>query len=99
MPADISATSDADLDELRTELKALEAAEALASAKRNRLHRQIDFGFATEEARALEREVSDERRRLHEQIDAVREQLGMQAGPDASGGVPADGDLLRLEPR
>jgi hypothetical protein len=89
---------EADLDELRGEVKRLEAAEELVSAQRNRLHRQIDFGFATKETRAREREFSDERLRLHEQIDAVRRQVGMQACPDASG-VPADGDLLRLEPR
>lgn len=91
--------SNPDRDELRSELKRLEAAEARASAKRDRLHQQLDFGYANEETRAREREVSDERRRLHEQIDAVRQQLGMQVGPDASGGVPADGDPLRLEPR
>lgn len=90
--------SEADF-ELRKELKALEAAEALASAKRNRLHQQIDFGFANEDARAREREVSDERRQLHERIDAIRELLGMQAGPIASDVEPADGDSLFLEPR
>jgi hypothetical protein len=91
--------SEADLDELRRELRALEAAEALASAKRRRLHQQIDFGFAPEGAREREREVSDERRQLHERIDAVRERLGMDAGPVASDGEPADGDPVFLEPR
>jgi hypothetical protein len=95
-PADTSAMSDPDLDELRAELKRLEAAEALASAKRNRLHQQIDFGFATDEARAMERTVSAERLELHKRIDAVREQLGLHAGPAASGGEPADGNLLPL---
>ena len=70
--------SDAHLDELRKELKALEAAEALVSAKRSRLHQQIDFGFASEETRALEREVSDERRQLHRRIDTLRELLGLE---------------------
>lgn len=88
--------SETDVDELRRELKALEDAEALVSAKRNRLHQQIDFGFADESARAREREVSDERRELHRRIDEVRELLGMHAGPVASGGEPADGDLLPL---
>jgi hypothetical protein len=65
-------------DELRKELANLEAAEALISAKRRHLHQQIDFGFASEETRALERELSDERRRLHRQIDALRELLGVE---------------------
>ena len=94
----MSAMSEAEF-ELRTELKALEAAEALASAKRSRLHQQIDFGFAGDDARKREREVSDERRRLHERIDAIRELLGMSAGPVASDTGPADGDPLALEPR
>ena len=95
-PADTSAMSESDLDELRAELKRLEAAEALASAKRSRLHQQIDFGYATEEAREREREVSAERLELHRRIDALREQLGLHAGPAASGGEPADGNLLPL---
>ena len=91
--------SEADLDELRRELRALEAAEALASAKRNRLHQQIDFGFATEDAQARERAVSDERRQLHARIDAIRERLGMHAGPVASDDGPADDDRHSLESR
>lgn len=91
--------SEVDREALRSELQALEAAEALASAQRNRLHQQIDFGFASESAREREREVSDERRRLHTRIDEIRSLLGMKAGPGASGDEPADGNLLSLDPR
>lgn len=94
--ADISAMSNTELDELRRELKVLEAAEALATAKRNRLHQQIDFGFATDETREREREVSDERQLLHRRIDEVRRLLGMNPGPAPSGDAPADGNLLPL---
>jgi len=63
-------------DELRKELTALQAEEARLSAARDRLHNQIDFGFATETSRAREREVSDERRELHRRIDELRSRLG-----------------------
>jgi len=66
---------------LRTELAALEKEEALVSAERRHLHRQIDFGYASETTRAREREVSDHRRKLHARIDAIRESLGRPAGP------------------
>jgi hypothetical protein len=98
VPADTRVMSDPSPDELREELATLEAAEARVSAQRRRLHEQIDFGYATESSRTLEREVSDERRRLHERIDAVRKLLGLEAGPAASV-EPADGDLLPLDPR
>jgi uncharacterized coiled-coil DUF342 family protein len=63
-------------DELRKELTALQAEEARLSAARDRLHGQIDFGFATGTSRAREREVSDERRELHRRIDELRNRLG-----------------------
>jgi hypothetical protein len=63
-------------DELRKELTALQAEEARLSAARDRLHSQIDFGFATETSRAREREVSDERREVHRRIDELRNRLG-----------------------
>jgi predicted nucleic acid-binding Zn-ribbon protein len=69
---------EASLDEFRKELATLEAEEALISAKRRHLHQQIDFGFASEETRAFEREISDERRQLHKRIDVLRELLGVQ---------------------
>jgi predicted nucleic acid-binding Zn-ribbon protein len=90
---------EAGLEDLRKELATLEGREALISAKRRHLHQQIDFGFASEETRALEREISDERRRLHRRIDALRKLL--QLPPARAGSVsvaPAD-DNLRLEPR
>ena len=81
---------EASLDDFRAELARLEAEEKLVSAKRRHLHQQIDFGFASEEARALEREISDERRQLHRRIDSLRELLGMeQVGSLA----PANDDL------
>lgn len=67
--------------DLRAELAALEEEEAQVSAERRHLHHQIDFGYATETTRAREREVSDHRRELHRRIDAIRERLGMRAGP------------------
>jgi hypothetical protein len=70
-----------DPDDLRKELTALEAEEARISAERRHLHRQLDFGFATETTRAREREVSDQRRELHRRIDALRECLGLPVGP------------------
>ncbi len=72
---------DANLDDLRAKLAALEEEEARISAERRHLHRQIDFGFASDEAQAREREVSDHRRELHRRIDVLRERLGMPAGP------------------
>jgi hypothetical protein len=65
------------IDELRKELTGLEAEEARLSAARDRLHSQIDFGFATETSRAREREVSDERRDVHRRIDELRDRLGI----------------------
>lgn len=53
------------------------------SAQRRHLHQQIDFGYATDEARAREREVSDHRRELHRRIDELRERLG-PPGDDAA---------------
>jgi chromosome segregation ATPase len=70
-----------DLDQLRKDLAALEAEEARVSAERRNLHRQIDFGFATETTRAREREVSDRRRELHGRIDELRERLNLPTGP------------------
>jgi uncharacterized protein YlxW (UPF0749 family) len=75
---DRSGMDETGIDELRTELAKLEAAEARLSAERRRLHNQIDFGFETGTTRAREREVSDERRQLHGRIDALKKQLGMQ---------------------
>ena len=72
------------LVDLRAELAALEEEEAQVSAERRHLHRQIDFGYATETTRAREREVSDHRRELHARIDAIRETLGLTAGPRRS---------------
>jgi hypothetical protein len=69
------------LVDLPAELAELEEEEARISAERRHLHRQIDFGYASETTRAREREVSDRRRELHGRIDAIRESLGMQAGP------------------
>jgi hypothetical protein len=66
------------IDELRTELAKLEAAEVRLSAERDRLHNQIDFGFETTNTRERERELSDERRRLHDRIDVLKKQLGTQ---------------------
>jgi predicted nucleic acid-binding Zn-ribbon protein len=68
--------SEANVDDLRTELSRLEAEEAKLSANRERLQNQIDFGFASETTRAREREVSDERRELHRRIDSIRARLG-----------------------
>ena len=58
----IQAGMEANLDELREDLAALEAEEVRVSAERRHLHRKIDFGFATETTRTREREVSDRRR-------------------------------------
>lgn len=66
---------------LREELAVLEAEEQLLSAERNRLHQQIDNGFATEMSRERELELSCRRRELHRKIDAYRECLGLPAGP------------------
>jgi hypothetical protein len=69
------------LDDIREELAALEAEEALVSAERRRLHQQIDHGFATETTRVRERELSARRRELHQRIDVLREPLGLPPGP------------------
>ena len=81
---------DLGLDDLRRELATLEAQEPLISAKRRHLQQQIDFGFASEETRAREREISDERRQLHARIDALRERLGTQPVGSLA---PANDDL------
>jgi hypothetical protein len=72
---------DACLDDLREELAVLENKEKRISAERRHLHRQMDFGFATETTRAWEQEVSSHRRELHRRIDALRERLGLPVGP------------------
>jgi hypothetical protein len=72
------------LPDLHAELVALEEEEARISAERRHLHRQIDFGYASETTRARERDVSDRRRKLHARIDAIRENLGMRTGPKRS---------------
>ena len=69
------------LDEVRKELARLEDEEALVSAQRRHLHHQIDFGYASDETRSREREVSDRRHELHRRIDELRERLGMRPGP------------------
>jgi hypothetical protein len=66
---------EAGLDGLRAELALLEAQEELFSAKRRNLHNRIDFGYATEDSRAREREISAELQRLHRRIDELRELL------------------------
>jgi hypothetical protein len=66
---------EAGLDGLRAELALLEAQEELFSAKRRNHHNRIDFGYATEDSRAREREISAERQRLHRRIDELRELL------------------------
>jgi hypothetical protein len=77
-------------DELREELARLEAEEVRVSALRRHLHRQIDFGSATDETRIRERRVSDERRELHRRIDELRELLGLERHRSVSllGGGP-----------
>jgi uncharacterized protein YlxW (UPF0749 family) len=86
-------------DDLRQELARLEDDEARVSAQRRHLHRQIDFGFASDEARAREREISDERRELHRRIDELRELLGMPSarGAGLAGDAEPQGVTMRLE--
>lgn len=67
---------EAELADLRAELTRFEDEEALLSAQRRHLHQKIDFGYATDETRAREREVSDQRLALHRRIDELRELLG-----------------------
>jgi hypothetical protein len=76
--ADRSIVEEMSIDELRVELARLESAEARLSAERDRLHKQIDFGFETTSTREREREVSDKRRELHDRIDELKKQLGTQ---------------------
>jgi len=89
--------------DLREQLDRLEAEETRVSAERRHLHRQIDYGFATETTRAREREVSDRRRDLHRQIDALRELLGLPVGPARASVEPSldqtagDGSIRELE--
>jgi hypothetical protein len=66
---------EAGLDDLRNELAVLRAREKRLSAKRDRLHSQIDLGFESETTRASEREVSAARRDLHRRIDLLRKIL------------------------
>jgi chromosome segregation ATPase len=94
---------EANLDDLRKELAALEAEEAHVSAERRRLHDRIDYGFATETTQAREREVSEHRRQLHRRIDELRERLGMTSGRPASSShepsveqVPRHGSIREL---
>ena len=70
--------NEADPGPVREELTRLEAEEALLSAQRRHLHQKIDFGYATDESRAREREISDQRQTLHRRIDELRELLGTQ---------------------
>ena len=76
--ADTTSVEASSRDELRQELARLEAQETQLSAQRRFLHQQIDFGYASEETRIREREVSDERRALDQRIDSLREILGVQ---------------------
>lgn len=89
------------LSDLRAELAALEDEEARVSAERRHLHRQIDFGYATESTREREREVSDHRRELHRRIDSIRERLGMITRPKhtaiESGFDQVSGGIGKLE--
>jgi hypothetical protein len=78
---DTRSMEESGFDDLRQELAALEDEEKRMSAERRHLHRQLDFGFATETTRAREREVSRYRRELHRRIDALRERLGLPVGP------------------
>lgn len=75
MPID-AAMEQASQDALREQLSVLEAEEVRLTAVRRRLHDQIDFGFATEETREREREVSNERRQVHDRINSLRALLG-----------------------
>ena len=75
-------------DELRAELTRLEAEEAIVSAQRRHLHQKLDFGYATDEAREWEHEISARRRELHRRIDELRELLGL---PAWAGGARSDG--------
>jgi hypothetical protein len=72
-----------DLDDLRKQLAVLEDEEKRISAERRHLHRQIDFGFATETTGAREHEVSRHRRELHRAIDSLRERLDLPVGPQS----------------
>ncbi|HKC91247.1 MAG TPA: hypothetical protein VKE23_07975 [Candidatus Limnocylindria bacterium] len=81
VPVDTRSMEEAGLDDLREELAVLEDEEKRKSAERRHLHRQMDFGFATETTHAREREVSSHRRELHRRIDALRERLGLPVGP------------------
>jgi 50S ribosomal subunit-associated GTPase HflX len=66
------------IGEHQKELARLEVQAARLSVERDRLHRQIDFGFETAATRERERQVSDERRQLHKRIDALKKQLRTQ---------------------
>lgn len=81
VPVDTRSMEEAGLDDLRKELAVLEDEEKRLSAERRHLHRQLDFGFATETTRAREHQVSRRRRELHRRIDALRERLGLPIGP------------------
>ena len=73
--ADTASVTDASPDDLREELRSLEAEERRLSAERDRLHDRIDLGYATDTARTHERQVSDARRKVHERIDSLRKSL------------------------
>ncbi len=77
--ADNKVMEEDNLDAVRDELTALEAAEARVSAERRRLHQQMDFGYSVSESlRAREREASAERRELHRRIDDLQQVLGIE---------------------
>ena len=88
---------DAGLADLRKELAALEDEEKRISAERRHLHRQMDFGFATETTRGREEEVSSRRRELHRRIDALRERLGLPVGPQRASAETNPEDLTGRE--
>jgi hypothetical protein len=66
---------DPSIQDLRSELAALEAQAARLSQMRSHLHQQIDFGFESATTRDREREVSEERSELHRQIDSLKETI------------------------
>jgi len=61
--------------ELLVELSGLEREAERLSTTRRRLHKVIDAGFASENTRRQEREVSAKRVALHRRIDALRADL------------------------
>lgn len=81
---------EAKLEAFRKELARLEDEEAQVSAQRRHLHHQIDFGYASDETRAREREISDRRHDLHRRIDSLRELLGLASGPGEAPGEESE---------